>query len=235
MPDGGFQPICTTGDPAPIPCPTFEMLVEMISYLPPRGMAWQSHEDIVEIIDGGHALTVQQQFWSALADYWAQIYEIICAVQSEFYCATASQLLPEWRSDYGFPDDCEPFDSLCEKVSARPGNRCADYVALAASRGWSVDCYSCEDLPPPRHGCGVRLGSGARYGCGCSGASVSIAINLDESPSSVLRPRPRHGCGVRLGCGARYGCGPNLAQVACLIDRVRPAHIRIFYTTRGGE
>ena len=229
MPDGSLAPLdfCSAGPSDPVPCPTFEMLLEMICVLPPRGDAWQTNEDIANFDPDTQLrdMTVQQQYWAAIAQFFAWVYEEICKLDPEFWCATADKFLPEWQADYGFPDKCEAFDNLCEKVHAVGGSRCEDYVAMAASRGWVIECGKCTPWvgASPVADCAI---ADCAHLCGCDESEMHFRILVDQSPSFTAVTPMVADCAI---ADCTPPCVPADDHLICLLERAKPAHARFRY------
>ena len=51
--------------------------------------------------------------------------------------APMSETRDVWEAEYGYPDACEAYENLCEKVTAVGGANCAYFADVAARRGWS--------------------------------------------------------------------------------------------------
>lgn len=230
-------------------CPTKWELWRQIMALLPRGRAWQTHEDggpervstgvnsqvgtfqtAVTPLGGEpvvERLSVLEQYWAAYAELLDYFHQRACALIEEFFCATTVEQRDEWGIDYGFPDACEPWTRLCDKVAARGGATCAYLVEVAAARGWLVTCGDCGS------GCGDRAGC-ARAGCaiagGCAHNTIFITIDLASSPAWVapLVTGARAGC-ARAGCATAAPCLPTADPLVCLIERVKPAHVRAVY------
>lgn len=115
-------------------CPTQEQIIPQLLALLPRGRAFNTH-------DGPPPTTsIIYQFWNAFAEILAYVNQRICALRSEFFCATASKTLDTWLEEYGLPDGCDPFPNLCAKVGALGGVTCSYYQGLAAAIGWTITC-----------------------------------------------------------------------------------------------
>jgi len=228
-------------------CPTrFELLRQILALLP-RGRAWQSHEDVHEIeVSGDPAqvgtfqidrtglgteafaerLTTMQRYWLAFAIVLEYLHTRACQLIEEMFCETTAELRGEWGFEYGFPDPCEPWESLCGKVRALGGARCEYFQALAAARGWDLTCHECVTTKGARAGCAR---AGCARPCGCPRNEVYFIVRLSTSPSyvapAVTRARARCArAGVARTCG-----GPDISQLICLIERFRPAHVKTFY------
>lgn len=119
-------------------CPTTtdEALPAVLGLLP-EGPAW----------DGAHqAGTVANTFWRAISNTVGWAYGQLCEYMNEFYCNTATLSLDQWMTEYGLPDECDPFGySLCAKATMVGGADCEFFTAVAAANGWSITCTSVLD------------------------------------------------------------------------------------------
>lgn len=233
-------------------CPTREEIVPQLIAMLPRGRAWGTH-------DGGPFRgSTAHQFWTAVAEVWAEVNARICALAPEFFCATQVETHDTWMEEYGLPDGCDPYPDLCTKVAAVGGTRCEYYTAIAARAGWSITCTDVNDA------CGVQAGS-MKAGCatvgrGLRAAVLAITVSLSGSPayvggapsaspaSSPAVPLPLAGrfyAGGSLACantgglappfagalqaGKQLSCPPDISALECLLARIVGAHILIHY------
>jgi uncharacterized protein YmfQ (DUF2313 family) len=230
----------------PFRCPTQWDLWRQIIALTPTGRAWQTHQQVFEtanVFDGlpayelsgsslgteavvgpdaGVGLTVQQQYWAALADVLAFVHRRACALLEEFFCATAREQIDEWRIDWGFPDDCLVYGALCNKVADGAGQTCADLVAFAAAAGWSVECGECVI---DQNSANLALADVAVAACRCN--ALAIRVHLASSPAYVAPGSYPYG-DLALA-DATTLCPPGLEGLQCLIEKLRPAHIPVTY------
>lgn len=218
MPDA-----CSPGADRPFHCPTKWELWRQLMALMPRGRAWQSHEHVVERWESGwnsqvetfeagatplgaeptiERLTVMQQYWAAFAEVLEYLHTRACALIEEFFCATTAEQRLEWGIDYGFPDQCEPWETLCDKVAAVGGATCAYLAGIAATHGIVIECE--------------ETGHNA----------ITIRILSGLSPSIEVQVPYEAGC---LEAGCTPPCDESVAVVLCLIERWKPAHVRATY------
>lgn len=223
-------------------CPTKPDLLDEILALLPRGRAWQTHEDLAEILLGtdpaeveeyevgatglgvehGIALpTVMQQFWSAYATELEYLHQRACALLEEMFCATTVELRGEWGVDYGYPDACLPYDTLCEKVRAEGGATCAYFVGLAARLGYAIECIDCTG--GAEAGCAE---AGLDQLCVCDPGVMLIRIDRYASPALVLGA-PFEAGAAEAGCTPP--CPPVPEDLECLINRLKPAHVKAIF------
>lgn len=236
----------------PFRCPTkWELWRQLIDLLP-RGRAWQTHEEIGEVIDNSsnsqvgpfevdtsplgveprvEMLTTMQKFWAAFAAVGEYAHQRACALLEEFFCASTVEQVAEWQIDYGFPDPCEPWIRLCDKVAALGGATCEYLAGLAATRGWSLTCTECDPRRTAIAGCSK---AGCAKTCGCPGNVIWVTINVRESPSWVTPTIKIATAGnARAGSSVAAPCPPESAPLQCLIERFKPAHVKAIYIYEG--
>lgn len=220
--------ICETRIDDPFFCPTRFELFEMLQALLPPGRAWQTHEAIADVVGsvlaqhgayeaGGEIgvgaegptslLTTMQQFWWAAAVALEDVHQRACDLTNEFFCETTTELREEWGIDWGFPDPCLPYDKLCEKVTAQGGVTCAYIAEIAAYLGWDA---ACADTENPNE--------------------IQITITLASSPGYSEDYVPNRAGRMTAGVRCQWPCGPDPATLICLIERLKPAHVRALYT-----
>lgn len=229
-------------------CPTKWDLWRQTMALLPRGRAWQSHEEIVERFETGHNsqvgtfevgvtgigaepviedLTRLEQYWAAHAEVLEYLHQRACALIEEFFCATTVEQRAEWGIDYGFPDPCEPWEHLCDKVAAQGGATC-DYLAeVAWRRGWAIRCRDCLESPGATADCAVADCAAV---CTCPPNTLWIEIDMAASPAAVSTPVLAISDMAVAGCNVT--CPPEVAQLVCLIERIKPAHIRAHFVIK---
>lgn len=215
-------------------CPTKWQLWRQIIALLPRGRAWQTHEGpVYGATEAGDpdvdTLTVMEQFWAAYAEVLEYLHQRACALIEEFFCETMQELRPEWFTEWGFPDPCEPFDNVCEKMRATGGNRCEYFVALAAARGWSLECIDCASLPDVAESADCMAADCSSPSCDddCGPDTIILIIHTAESPAYVSPLINNAADCMAADCSSL--CDPTVAPLQCLIERVRPAHTKVIY------
>jgi uncharacterized protein YmfQ (DUF2313 family) len=198
----------------------------------PAGRAWQNHFSIYAKTPGGElaqfptfqigqtglgatpdegTLTVLQQFWAGYAEVLEYLHQRACALIQEFFCTTLFETTDLWAIEWGFPDPCLPYDALCEKVTAQGGATCAYFQEIALKRGWLITCSSVAAYPP----------------------EMAVQIDLDNSPA-YEPPGIGNLAGAMVSgieCNACHD--PSTAPIICLIERIKPAHVRAVYHTVG--
>lgn len=223
----------------PFQCPTkWQIFLQMLALLP-SGRAWQTHSgtvesdvlsDAVSEADKIGGLTVMQRYWAAFSEVSEWLHQRACALLDEAFCATRNELDNEWASEFAFPDPCEPYFDLCDKMLALFDGRCESFVEIAAAHGWAIECLSCEVADAGGLGCGWSLGDGTALGCDyCAPGDLFIAVKPSESPAYDYNTGTALGCGWALGDTRKLGCNGNLYEMRCLIERFAPAHVRVIY------
>ncbi len=225
-------------------CRTKWELFRQIVGLLPRGRAWQTHEDLAEaviaaataeagagafgVMSVGTAhrtpvLTRQQQVWAAFAEVLEVLHQRACALLDEMFCATQTETRGEWGYDFGFPDACEPWDTLCAKVVATGGANCAYLTGLAARIGYAIEC---RDTP-------------CRAVADCAVADCTpvgepetaprrlyIRILAAQSPAYMVQT-PFSADAAVADCTPPCAVPPD--AVVCLIERFKPADVAAIY------
>lgn len=225
-------------------CPTRLQRFRQMLLLLPRGKAWQTGEPAgqaytVTMAQPGFAqtglfqtldrpLTVMHAFFSAAADFFSQLEQMLCALRLEFWCATQTQTNDLWLAEYGLPDDCDPFPNLCAKVGAIGGTRCEYFSAVAAQAGWSISCDNvfsaiCAMFGAFQYG---NVGFGGQGGA----ATIQITVDLENSPAfqGLIETQPMFGA---FQFGNTLNCEPDISSLVCLLDRIVPAHVAVTYQT----
>lgn len=240
---------CTPETEDPFRCPTKWELWRQILALLPRGRAWQTHESVAERWEDGPGsqvgtfevgatgvappppedkLTVLQQFWAAYAEVLEHLHQRGCALLDEMFCATTTELRAEWGVDYGVPGDCEPWDTLCDKVRAQGGATCGYLAELAARLRWTIVCQECAIDGRARASRMRASCSGARS-CGSCPTVPTIYIRIITAASpAYLRPTKSNLAG-RMMAGCNRQCDAVPYGVFCLIEKFKPAHVRAIY------
>ena len=241
--------------PAPVDdpffCPTQIDIWRQIMALLPPGRAWQNHEEsIADRVELGSSSqvgpyelgdsplgtesvvelkTVMERYWYAHAGVLEYLHQRACALIDEMFCESVAELAEAWRIEFGFPDPCDPWDTLCEKVRAMGGATCAYLAGIAADRGWALTCSECEPSPGARTGC---FTTGCAKTCGCPGNTIWVTVALDDSPAYTERRDFRTARAGAARAGFNYtgqACPPGAEPLQCLIERFKPAHVRAVY------
>lgn len=204
-------------------CPTRVEIFHQLLLLLPRGAAWQS-----QVAAGVVPYTVMHAFWFAVADFFFQITQLLCALRLEFWCATQTQTRDLWLAEYGLPDACDPFPDLCAKVAATGGTRCEYYSEIAARAGWSISCANVFSAICAMVGSFLagQVGAGGQGGA----ATIHVIVHLNDSPAYLGRIETQPLAGG-FQAGKLLACAPDISALICLLDRVAPAHVTVIYLT----
>jgi hypothetical protein len=225
-------------------CPTLDEITTAVLSLLPRGRAWQTNDGLPRpgqeiafnpkaFANNGAFPTTQEsssilwQYWRSFAVVMFYLTQRLCALRLEFWCQTADETRDEWMTEYGLPDDCEPFPDLCTKVAAIGGTRCEYYAAVAARMGWTIECVEQTVF------CGSRAGKAlagkAKAGVLLGAATLKIIVHLNSSPA-YTGPRIRSSRAGRMRAGQRLSCGAlALIPLQCLLSRIIHAEILTIY------
>ncbi len=210
-------------------CPTEEQVRAQVYALLPRGRAWQTNEggpvESFAVLQGKSKLW---QYWASFANIMWFLHQRLCALRMEFWCATKTETFPEWMTEYGLPDECDPFPDLCTKVAAIGGTRCEYYAEVAARAGWTIECVSLNNDCGAVMGC-AEIGDDVVGGLN-GGAILQIIVHLNESPSYVAADEGEPYMGT-FQIGGSLACAPDISALKCALERVVHAHIVIVYET----
>ncbi|ADJ23049.1 Protein of unknown function DUF2313, Mu protein gp48 [Hyphomicrobium denitrificans ATCC 51888] len=233
---------CDSATDDPFLCPNKWQLWRQIMALLPRGRAWQTNLDARQIVvrdssqvgtfEVGHTgigaieptveqLTGLQRYWLACAEVHEYLHQRACALMEEMFCDTTKELRGEWGHDYGFPDSCEPYDTLCDKVVAVGGSTCAYLASLAARLGYTVECDECPTATARADCLEANLDA---LDCDCE--LNAIRIRIFDGPKPLV-PTVFEADALVADCTPPCPSAPE--QVVCLIERFKPAHVRAIY------
>lgn len=222
-------------------CPTLEEVTAATIALLPRGRAWQMNEGgpqpghEVGFAATGFAtpafattrkkVSVLWQYWRSFAVVLYFLNQRLCALREEFWCRSIAETRDEWMTEYGLPDECDPFPDLCTKVAALGGTRCEYYAEVAARSGWSIYCTENVLF------CGSRAGF-ARAGRARAGRTMGIAelrvtVIQEQSPALDNAGRNLPPLAGRFRAGRRHSCGPDLSPLICILARIVHAEIQL--------
>lgn len=233
---------CPSSARPPFVCPTLEQSILATAALLPRGKAWPAN-------DGGGTIAnflawlgalgsripapgdwpagfVQAGFVAALGTLRNWVEGQFCALKNEFFCASAVETLDLWNAEYGLPDNCDPYPNLCAKVGYFGSPRCASWVALAASLGWSI---ACSDFQGGTQAdcCYV---DNALANPGTQATIVTITVFLGESSSyGVALSTPSRADNFL--ADQQLQCQPDITSLQCAFQRLLPAHLTVNYVT----
>lgn len=232
---------CTTSS-NPFFCPNKWQLWQQVLALLPRGRAWQSHEDSIEVFAAAESsqaglyeigstglgtepiverLSVLQRYWLAYAELLEYLHQRACALIEEFYCETARETIDDWALDYGFPDTCEPYSVLCDKVRAQGGATCSYLSGLAARLGYVIECRDGSSTSAAN--CMVADCSPI---CAVEPNTIFIRIITGQSPAAAVPTNFAADC---LVADCTPPCQVVPSAVSCLIERYKPAHVKAIY------
>lgn len=223
----------------PFECPSKWALFEQISAVLRPGRAQQTHIDTIEIAavsddiwppdnPWSASLTVMQQYWAAFAEVLEYLHQRACALVPEMFCSTVNETRREWETEYGFPDACEHYEELCAKVNAIGGTQCTYFAALAASRGWALTCRDCATEPLGSSAdCAAADCSAVACTTSCDPDTLIFEVSLRNSPAYVTPDLSNAADCAVADCSDL--CEPSLEALKCLIERVKPAHVRAIF------
>lgn len=232
-------------------CPTKWQLWRQVLALLPRGRSFQTHELVHDFASGPNSqvgtfeanitglgsepnlerLTIQQRYWAAFAEVLAYLHARACALIEEMFCDTIAELQAEWWAEYGFPDACEPWHALCDKVRATGGSTCGYFQEIAAALGWIITCGDCQPGRGATAGCAA---AGCSKTCGCPSNTMWITVHLADSPAYTAPVVTVAGAGrARAGAAIASNCPPQIDPLICLIERFKPAHVKAVYILEG--
>lgn len=144
--------------------PSADELAPVFFGLLPPGAAWRSPGGTA--FEGG---TMLGRFWRALAGDFATVYRRLFRISEESTASTLADSLEDWERDFGLPDPCfgeaqsraQRLRALILKVRSKGTITKADFVALAASVGYSVTITEPLPFAFGFSGCGGGEGTGA--------------------------------------------------------------------------
>lgn len=128
--------------PDPLAAPTIDAFVPSIHASLPLGPAWRTPDRAAFDEDSWMG-----RFWRAVADPFVQLYADAWGVKEEAAAPSLSAAsLQDWERELALPDPCTGLGAtfaarktaVREKLVATPVVTPADFVALAASLGWTV-------------------------------------------------------------------------------------------------
>ncbi len=235
---------CSTNRPGPFECPTLEQSIAATAALLPRGRAWPANSAgiLPNFLAWLGALTGtpnppdfppgygQMGFVAAIGAGRNFIETQLCALRREFWCATQTLTNDLWLSEYGLPDDCDPFPNLCAKVAALGGRRCELYQALCAANGWIIECAPAARCTGTNSFAGGGMAGNILVGAAPGPHQVSLMVTLETSPAYTggAQTPPLAG---RMLAGRVLACPPDINPLQCLIERIVPAHVVVDYST----
>lgn len=230
-------------------CPTLDEVTSGVLNLLPRGRAWQTNEGLPmpgqeigfapNAFDNDAFSTTRKspsilwQYWRSFAVVLHYLTQRLCDLRLEFWCQSVSETRDEWMTEYGLPDECDPFPDLCTKVAAIGGARCEYYQTIAARSGWSIACSETIAFCGSRSG--KALAGRARAGRTIGAAALRIIVYLNESTAFQPRGRFLASRAGRMRAGRRQSCGPDLTPLKCIISRIVHAEIQLTFEASNGS
>jgi uncharacterized protein YmfQ (DUF2313 family) len=206
-------------------CPTKWQIFDAIGSLLPHGRAWQTWDWAYGATSVEELPGVMQRYWATFAEVVANFCAKACSLLDEFFCQSARETLDLWYLDYGFPDECDPYSALCEKVAARGGSTCAYLTDIAAKRGWVIECR--DSFPATATADCVRTDCD-RVGVESFPNVLFIDVVAWDSPA-YISPIGSNSAEC-LRADAEISCGPDMSSLICLLERIKPAHVLIEYS-----
>lgn len=191
--------------------------INLLKGLYPQGWAWR------RLRENDSKL----HLWVAsLAPELCRAEEKALKLIEEAFCDTTFDLIPEWESMLGIPDECTPADEekstferrtrICQKLTTKGGQNIAFYQEIARQLGYDVDVIDVQDFKPFRVGEAVVGDALNNDSSGSPSWGYTWAIIL---PATTTRPF-RTGQG---SCGDRLKLFSN-EELECVITKFKPAH-----------
>lgn len=229
-------------------CPTLDEITAATLSLLPRGRAWQTNEGLPRpgfepafnpaafqnnaFQTGRENSSILWQYWRSFAVVVDYLTQRLCALRLEFWCATVNETLDGWMTEYGLPDECDPFPDLCAKVAAIGGTRCEYYAALAARMGWTISCEEQAIFCGSRAGFMTAGNRKTKTGALIGAAQIRIIVHLNNSPS-ITGPLIRSSRSGRMRAGQPMSCAEvAMNPLQCLLSRVIHSEILTIYEAR---
>lgn len=234
---------CPQTAPPRFTCPSLAESIQATAALLPTGAAWPANDGggtvarfLAWLAGLGGAVPARWPVGYVQAGWVASVGSVrnwaetrFCALADEFFCASARETLDAWNAEYGLPDGCDPFPNLCAKVSAFGQPRCDDWVSLAATLGWEIECIDAHQGAGSQ--CGIAQCGTAQCGTGIQATVVNITVLLSQSPAYLV-PAAVPSIAGRMECGFRLGGGGvDISSLTCTFDRIVPAHLTVNYNT----
>lgn len=212
----------------PFRCPEkYELWLATLALLPPGG-AWQNTEDApVVAYDADEAamradMSVLQRYWYAHAGVLEALHQRACALIDEFFCYSANEMRPEWRTEFAIGrDPCEPINDACEKMQIVGGARCENLQAMAARAGFAITCVECTSAAVAD----LAVADCSAL-CDCEPNALHILISESGSPA-VSAAKPMTADAAVADCTPP--CPPVPDAIICLLEKFKPAHLAMTY------
>lgn len=179
--------------------------------LPPPGRAFSGDPD-----------TVQAQVFTPPANALANLHAgAMLLLEQEADPSYTEQLLPEWETDWGLPDECTPANptvaqrraALLAKIASQGGQSKAYFIAVAAAMGYTITITECKPF---------RLGS-SKFGDPLGGPGWQF-VWIVNCPQITFRP-------FKLGSskfGEPFGV-ISATDLQCRLNMIAPAHTLLLF------
>lgn len=200
--------------PAPtsgiVPCPsTVDQHLSNLRKILPRGIAWVSVFDPASVMYG---------YFRAIAATYQWANDQFCEMINEMFCSTRNVLAPDYLTEFGLPNPCNPNQDPCS-IKAIYSAKCADIVDYMGDAGWDIQC-----LPQVFSACGCAA-SGCNSAGGFTPATYIFQVDTEDSPA--FAPGQSASSGIAGSGISTSGCineGPGtIPAVHCLLDAFLPA------------
>lgn len=186
---------------------------EMIWGLFPQGKAWTREKN--------NAL---EDFISAISEECVRIDGKSVALHSEADPRTALELLGDWEKDFGLPDECTPLAGTTRGrraavMAVRNQERALHkqvFINSATAIGEDIEIYEWQPFVCGISECGSpHMIGGEEIRFTCTITVYGYPVHWFEAGISV--------------CGDSLGAWTDAAELICRINKIKPAHIKIFF------
>ncbi|WP_283196614.1 putative phage tail protein [Rhizobium sp. BT04] len=180
----------------------------------PQGAAWGTPDG--EAMPLNHTLA---RFVRVLVDGFVWLYARAFGLTREAISQSASEMLPEWESDYGLPEPCFSGDqttaqrltALTRKVRADAVNTPGDFIRLALDYGFEIEIEE-----PAMFECGFSE-CGGRHTVGSYIQETYWIVRIRDAAIGYFE------CGVgECGYDPLFSIGAA-EQILCLLRKMAPA------------
>lgn len=145
-----------------------------------------------------------------------------------------AELLPEWESAFGLPDDCisEPVTvgdrrtALIQRITLLGSPSRAFFISVAASIGYTITISECVPFQCGLHSCGFN-GNDDLWGIGPEELRYVWFVHVTGARLSWFRA-----ASGELGVDHHLEIG-IASDLECLIRRLSPAHTQLFFDYSG--
>lgn len=186
---------------------------EMIWGLFPQGKAWTREKN-----------NTLEKFVTAIAAECVRIDGKSTALHSEADPRTTHELLEDWEKDFGLPDECTPLASTMQGrraavMAVRNQERSLRkqvILSAAAALGEDIDINEWHPFV-----CGISE-------CGSSDMLGDENVRFACTITVFGYPIRWFEAGVSV-CGDALGSWTDAAELICRINKIKPAHVKIFF------